>query len=262
MMSNCINCNKEVNTQFCGFCGQSQNITSLTSREYLSQLINTIALVNSPLKKTVIALWECPGRFVHNYAKGQRVGFLSSASFFIMLLALYVIIVPLTIDANLSQAAFGNTETSLSDAQQSNSVSAFNYIKNNTSELKEFIKQGVNFFYFFFPFTLYFYMPKKSFANEKGVLFSAAFYYVAMSLLMAIPFLLLSLLYQPLLIGRFIVAIVYLTFAFNRFYGVIEKHSIFSLLIRVLLAYLTYLLFVGLIMSGWIISHLIVKGIL
>jgi hypothetical protein len=261
-MNNCINCNREVETPFCGHCGQSQQPTLLTNRAFLKQLINTISLVNSPLKKTVLALWQSPGVFVHNFAKGKRVGYLNSVSFFIMLLALYVIIAPLIIDFNLSQFSMGVAQNTSAERQPSRAISVMNYIRENAGELKEFIKQGINFFYFFFPFALYFYMPKNPLAKEKGLLLSAAFYYVAMSLLMAVPFLLLSLLYQPLLVGRFLVATIYLTFAFHRFYREIKKHSVFSLLVRVLMSYLTYLLFVGLIMSTWIISRLIISGIL
>lgn len=244
----CINCGEHTSAMYCGKCGQAQNLPPLTISQILHDIWDTITLVNSPLKRTFSQLWRRPGSFVVNYTKGQRVGFLKPTTFFIMILAIYVLLIPYMLEQNFSEMTQDLTKL----RGQDQAVNEF--IKENIPQIRQGIQKGINFFYFLLPFALAFYMPKKPFDPNRGIVVYAAFYYVGMTMVISLPFLFLSIFFQPFISMRLLIAVVYLVFAFWRLYKTSLKQSMLSIFLRVVMAYLTYIFLIALGIVVWMLA--------
>lgn len=246
----CINCGQPTSDPFCGKCGQAQSLPPLTTRQILKDTWNTITLVNSPLKRTLKHLWKCPGSFVIQYTQGKRVDFLKPTTFFIMILAMYVLLIPYILEHNFSELT---QDLSTTSNQRVQDQAIREFMKENIPEIRQGIQKGINFFYFLLPFALAFYMPKKQLEPNRGLVIYAAFYFVGMTMVLSLPLLFLAIFFQPFISLRLLVAVLYLIYAFWRLYKLVHPINIFSIAIRVMAAYLTYIFLVSVGIVLWML---------
>lgn len=98
-MTNCINCNKEALTQYCGDCGQPQNVQRLNWRSLYEDFSSKWIGLDTLYGRTFIGMWVNPGQTIRTFLAGNRVKFLGPVSYYLITTALLVLLMAL-IDVN------------------------------------------------------------------------------------------------------------------------------------------------------------------
>lgn len=96
----CLNCKQAVEQDFCSHCGQEATTSKMTMRELLLDFLKSIYLFESPILKTIVALFSRPGMFVREYLEGKRQGYSRPVQFILICLTLYFVVIAV-FDVNL-----------------------------------------------------------------------------------------------------------------------------------------------------------------
>lgn len=99
----CLNCGSGLSGAYCFECGQGHRHARLRLRDWLSDVIDGIANLDSRILNTVIGLSLRPGLVARDYVQGRRVGYVSPARYALVACALWWLAVSL--NPHAAQAA-------------------------------------------------------------------------------------------------------------------------------------------------------------
>lgn len=81
-----------MNENFCGFCGQSASVDTITFKETFNDFLESVFSVNAPLVVTFKLLILNPGKLFREYLSGKRKTYYKPVSFFILSTFLYLVL--------------------------------------------------------------------------------------------------------------------------------------------------------------------------
>ncbi len=88
----CLNCNEPVNGKYCGACGQSIKVGTITFRETLNGFLSSTFALEGPLLYTIKQLIVNPGKHHKEFISGKRKTYYKPVAFFIVLTAAYILL--------------------------------------------------------------------------------------------------------------------------------------------------------------------------
>lgn len=88
----CRNCNSEVNTPYCPYCGQESSTSQLTYKALAQSLIMSFGTIDRGMIRTLIDLFIRPGRMSVEYIFGRRVTFFAPFQLLFIMATLYMIV--------------------------------------------------------------------------------------------------------------------------------------------------------------------------
>jgi len=91
-METCKNCGTEFEGNFCPNCGQRPNNGRIVFRESVRDVLEHYFDFDAPLFRTISGLIISPGKVVKEYIKGRRKSYSHPFRYFILVLAIYLII--------------------------------------------------------------------------------------------------------------------------------------------------------------------------
>ena len=95
-MSKCPNCGSEVETQFCGGCGQEQGQLLIPVRVWLSEAASDLFSADSRLPRTLATLITKPGALTAEWVKGRRHAFTPPLRLYFFTALVFFFVWPLT----------------------------------------------------------------------------------------------------------------------------------------------------------------------
>lgn len=91
-MQTCKNCGTEFDGNFCPNCGQKPNNGRIIFRESVRDILEHYFDFDTPLFRTIKGLITNPGKIIKEYIHGRRKSYSHPFRYFILVLALYLII--------------------------------------------------------------------------------------------------------------------------------------------------------------------------
>ncbi|MDD4514802.1 DUF3667 domain-containing protein [Massilibacteroides sp.] len=88
----CKNCNSEVNTPYCPYCGQESDTSSLTYKSLAQSVMLSFGTVDRGMIRTLIDLFVRPARMSIEYIHGRRVTFFAPFQLLFIMATAYMII--------------------------------------------------------------------------------------------------------------------------------------------------------------------------
>lgn len=242
-MKKCLNCNAEHEGNFCPKCGQKTISGRLTMKEIISEFIQSIFFLESPLLKTFSLALHKPGVLGRNYVFGQRKRYIKPIQFFIMFLSLYYI-------------TFGFFGIHLMEGVQSSMVQpedeeVVKYAQQKVNEMNLFMQKNINLFYFGYVPLLALYtrelFRKSKFNYAESLVFSL--FTVAIDLLFTSIITFGAYFSQAFMLLRFPILFVYFPMAIMQFTGARNVGGYFKGVLVSLLTLISYMIFVTLVMA-------------
>ncbi|MCU0368886.1 MAG: DUF3667 domain-containing protein [Cyclobacteriaceae bacterium] len=97
MTATCLNCNKELNGDYCSHCGQSAKTHRFTLKYVFKQdFLFSILHVNRGLLYSIKELFTRPGHSIREYIKGKRVTHLNYFTLLVIILLVFSLVEELT----------------------------------------------------------------------------------------------------------------------------------------------------------------------
>jgi len=231
-MDKCLNCGQEITGNFCSNCGQAKIEKSITLKSVLSDFLQVVLLIESPLFKTVKAMVVAPGKFINDYFNGHRKAFMMPIPFFLFLMTIYLVFFHLIGNEFFR---FINNSLEFKSSQQAK-------IGFSLREMQAYISRNMNLLYFLLPPILAFFIRtffKKTKINYgESLVFS--FYLVASGFLFSSFIMVLALANIKFMILRVLILFLYIPFALIQF----SKTNILDGILRsfavVILSYFSY----------------------
>ncbi|MEL7002907.1 MAG: DUF3667 domain-containing protein [Bacteroidota bacterium] len=138
-MARCINCNTEVEGAYCHNCGQKQEISKLTLRSLAEDIQQRLFGLDSRVMRTVRDLTIVPEKVVAGFLNGIRVNYVGPASYYFLLLTLFVLTISLL---DIDMAAYTAATTSIfgtPDPEQVQTQMAFQQVAFSNFRVMSFI---------------------------------------------------------------------------------------------------------------------------
>jgi hypothetical protein len=88
----CLNCKNELNGNYCSNCGQSATVSRITLRETIADFFSASFALEGPLMITLKNLLVNPGKVFREYLAGHRKLYYKPVAFFILLIAIYILL--------------------------------------------------------------------------------------------------------------------------------------------------------------------------
>jgi len=104
-MENCLNCGTKLRGKFCHNCGQEKITKKITLSSVTREFLRNSLHWESTIINTYKELFKHPGIFIRNYLAGKRKDFTKPISFYLIILAAYVILFHLLNDNFLEPIA-------------------------------------------------------------------------------------------------------------------------------------------------------------
>lgn len=238
-MDKCLNCGQEIRNNFCGNCGQAKIEKRITTKSVLSDFLQVVLLIESPLLRTIKALVVSPGKFISAYFDGHRKAFMMPIPFFLFLLTIYLVLFHL-----IGNEFFSFINKSLEIKGTPEAKMGF-----SVREMQAYISHNMNLLYFLLPPILAFFIRtffKKTKINYgESLVFS--FYIVAVGFLFSSAIMVLALTNIKFMMLRALIVFGYIPYALIQFSESNILGGFFRSLITVLLSYLSYGLIISLI---------------
>lgn len=86
----CINCNREVDSNFCPDCGQKTKVLPITWKGLIKELSSRWLGLDNKIARTFTSLWIHPKKVIEGYLEGNRVKYIGPLSYLVVMSALYI----------------------------------------------------------------------------------------------------------------------------------------------------------------------------
>jgi hypothetical protein len=236
-MKNCTNCGEESDGKYCHNCGQEIEIKRLEVKTIFKDVTHGILHWENSILKTFKKLLFKPGDTVRNYISGRRKLYVKPFTYFIFIQTVYVVFFH-----RMSGKYFAFLNFTITDPES---------MHEKVQQMQNMVSTYINYFNYFMPifFALFFYL---FFRKKTGVNYAESiaisFYWIGTTLIFGIALMMLSLIEIRIWNARIIVNIIFLLFAILQFTGLHNPKSVIKGIITVILSYITYATFVGLIL--------------
>lgn len=142
-MEKCLNCQSDLQGNFCAACGQERIQNSITIRSLFENIARILLFAESPLLRTVKQLIMRPGHFVNEYLLGKRKPFMGPVHFFFLLITLYMLFFNWLGDELIAflQSTFTNEAP----------PKTLGSLGSSAIDIQNFVKKNINYFYFLLP---------------------------------------------------------------------------------------------------------------
>lgn len=240
----CNNCKAEFEGNYCPHCGQRPNSGRIVFRESAKDVLEHYFDFDAPLFRTIRDLFIRPGKLIRNYIYGMRKHYSHPIRYFILVLAIYLIVKNLI--------GFDPIETF------SRAIGAQEMPNPDTTDTKasDFFAEHINSFLPIFAFTLgifskLFFWKSKYHFIEHIVL---GFYTVSQYMFISIFVILLTLLSPKIFLLNYMIVIGYAAYVFMSFHGGFWGVRLIKSILGVVLAWLIYA------MLGFFLSLIIITS--
>lgn len=88
----CLNCGTALDGNYCSNCGQSASVGRITIKETLADFFSASFALEGPLMRTIQLLIVNPGKLFREFLAGQRKRYYKPVAFFILLIAIYILL--------------------------------------------------------------------------------------------------------------------------------------------------------------------------
>jgi hypothetical protein len=236
-MKKCIHCGTESDGKYCPECGQEMDIKRLEVKTIFHDVIHGILHWENSILKTFRALLSNPGGVAGSYISGLRKSYVRPFTYFIFIQTIYVLFFHW-----MSGKYFAFFDITVNNSGA---------VLEKDEQIQHLIDAYANYLNYFMPlfFALYFYLfyRKKTDVNYAESI-ALSFYLIGTTLVFGIVLMLLSLIDIRIWNARIIVNVIFLIFATLQFTKLPIFKGILKSLLVVFLSYITYGLFVGLIL--------------
>lgn len=236
-MKECKNCGADSDGKYCKNCGQETEIRRLEVKTIFHDVTHGILHWENSILRTFRYLLLKPGGTVREYISGLRKSYVKPFSYFIFIQTVFVIIFH-----RMGEKYFAFASYSVQDTGD-NPVKA--------EQLQHMMNNYLNYFNYFMPVFLAFYFflffRKKSGINYAESL-AASFYWVGTTLVFSILLMILSLIDVRIWSAGVFINSIFLIFAIIKFTEHKNIKGFLKSLLTVYLSYITYGLFVGLVL--------------
>ncbi len=231
-MRSCNNCHTEFDSNFCPNCGQRPNSGRIVFKESVKDVLEHYFDFDAPLFRTIKRMITNPGTLIREYIFGKRKSYSHPFRYFILVLAVYLIVVQL-IDFNpveVFSKAMGAREMPNPDAV--------------SSKAANFLREHINTFLLIYAFTLALF--GKILNRKSGFYFveylSLSFFVVAQYLFFSLFIILLTLLSPKIFLVNYLVAFFYPIYVLVKFHEGNLFIRISKALLVSILGWLTYVI--------------------
>ncbi len=238
----CNNCETGFEGNFCPNCGQRPNSGRIVLKESVREVLEHYFDLDAPFFKTVKDLFIRPGELARNYIHGQRKPYAHPIRYFILILALYLLVKAL-LGFNPVQT-FGEAVGSADYNPDAPDTRASN-----------FFSEHINTFLFLFVCTLgifsklFFIRSKYHFAEH----LTLSFYIVSQYIFISLFVILLSQVSSRIFFVNYLVVLIYPTYVLMSFHEGFWAWRLIKSLLAVILAWAIYAI------SGFLLSRIIVE---
>lgn len=236
-MKKCPNCEFESDGKYCPECGQVVDLKRLEVKTIFHDVTHGILHWENSILKTFKLILLKPGDTVKSYISGQRKNTVKPFTYFIFIQTVYVLFFH-----QMSGTFFAFLNFTIK-----NPVS----MQDKVEQMQHMLNAYINYFNYFMPlfFALYFFLfyKKKTGVNYAESV-ALSFYWIGTTLVFGIALMLLSLINIRFWNLRIIVNFVFLIFATLQFTGLPKLKGLFKSFLLVLLSYITYAMFVSLVL--------------
>jgi len=236
-MKKCLNCGVKSDGKYCKNCGQEIELKRLEVKTIFHDITHGILHWDNSILKTFRYLLLHPGGTVKDYISGLRKSYVKPFSYFIFIQTIFVILFH-----RLGEKYFAFASYSIQDTGDN---------PGQTEQIQHLISNYLNYCNYFMPvfLALYFYLffRKKTGINYAESL-AASFYWVGTTLVFSILIMILSLIDVRIWSAGIIVNSIFLIFAIIKFTDLKNLKGVLKSFLVVYLSYITYGLFVGLVL--------------
>ena len=236
-MKTCLNCGAESEGKYCLKCGQEMEIKRLEIKSIFHEVTHGILHWENSILKTFRKLLFKPGDTVKEYISGLRKSYVKPFSYFIFIQTIFLIFFHL-----MSGKYFAFLDYNISSSDKTLEA---------MEQMQHVINAYINYLNYFLPvfFALFFFLffRKKTGINYAESL-ALSFYWMGTTLVFGIVFMLLSAIDIRIWNARLPVYFVFLIFAIMQYAHLPKIKGILKGLLIVFLSYVTYSIFVALIL--------------
>ncbi|MBI5404272.1 MAG: DUF3667 domain-containing protein [Ignavibacteriae bacterium] len=232
-MNKCKNCGIESGGTYCPECGQEVEPKRMTVKLVFKDSTHKFLHWENPSLNTIRQLLMWPGRTAKNYISGAKKSLIKPYKFFLSWQTIHVIFFHW-----LSKNYF-NYQIATSDYNPAE--------RKEMQMIQQIMNENIKDFDYllplFFAYIFYLFYRKKTGINFAESL-SVSFYWISVTLIFSIIFMLLSLIYVKLWVVPIFINLIFLTFASIRLSGDMKLSGALKGLTVVILSYAMYLTFV------------------
>ncbi len=229
-MIECNNCSNEFDGNFCPNCGQRPNNGRIVLKDSIREILEHYFDFDTPLLKTITGLITRPGELLREYIFGKRKSYSHPFRYFILVLAVYLILLELL--------NFNSIEVF------SNAIGAQELPNPDTVATKasNYLRDHINTFLLVYAFTLALFA--RLFYRKSGFYFveylSVSFFIVAEYIFFSIFIVLLTLISPKFFLLNYLTALIFPVYVFVRFHeGNILVRTLKAILVSVF-GWITY----------------------
>lgn len=236
-MIKCINCGVESEGKYCPNCGQAIEIKRLEVKTIFHDVTHGILHWENSILKTFRYMLINPGKSVKEYISGLRKSYMKPFSYFIFIQTVFVIIFH-----RLNEKYFAFVNYTIQDE---------GYNPGQTEQVQHLMSNYLNYFNYFLPvflaLYLYLFFRKKTGINYAESI-AASFYWVGTTLVFSIVLMILSLIDARIWSAGVFVSSIFLIYSIITFTNLKNFKGFLMSILVVYLSYITYGLFVGLVL--------------
>lgn len=239
----CLNCKQKIGGGFCSNCGQKTNLTPIKMKDIGREFISSIFNYEGPFPLTFTYLFYDPRKPIQGFLRGERKKYYPPVRYLLVCLAVSLLVTEL-FDYDPIVAQMGGREQPLDK------------VNGQWVEAGHFLHRHINYFIFFFPFSvalitkLFYWRKEYGFAERVVLGFYLAGQFLIISSIM-IPFIV----YFPSIFNwNTYIIFGFLTFAFFRFFQ--PKNSWLGILQAMGGALISFLVYVIL---SFFLAYFIIK---
>ena len=230
-MKKCRNCGFESDGKYCPECGQEVAPERITVKLVFKDSKHKFFNLENPSINTFRQLIMYPGITAKNYIAGARKSLIKPYKFFLSWQTIHVLIFH-WLSKNYYEAQIANNTDSFSD-------------KKELIQMQQIITNNIKYFDYliplFFALIIHWFYRKRTAVNFAESL-SVSFYWISITLIISIIFMLFSLIYIKLWTVSIIINVIYLTFALMRFSDNMKFSGALKGVCTVVISYTVYLL--------------------
>jgi hypothetical protein len=237
-MNTCINCGDKSAGKYCPGCGQEVYVKRLEVKSILKEATHGILHWENSILKMFSQLLLYPGTTAKKYVSGVRKSYMKPFSFFIFLQTIFVILFHWT-----SGKYFAFINLSFTPGSE---------LHGNFVHYQQIVNSYINYFNYIMPlfFGLYFYL---FFRKQLGINYAesiaCSFYWIGMTLVFGIILMSLTFLDVRIRNIRIVINLIFLTYAIVQYSGRAGFKTISKSVIVILLSYITFILFIGAVLT-------------
>lgn len=142
----CVNCNQEVNSNYCANCGQKTGIRKITIRSLWSDFVSRIYGFDGMFPRTLLDLTLRPGDVACEYIRGNRVKYYGPVGYFFLMITLYFLI--------MSLLGFSFVDFVDFTLKNSTQIKSGSIQEKFAQSMVSFISENIKFFLFFMVITV------------------------------------------------------------------------------------------------------------